>query len=399
MASQRVGILTAGGIAPCLSAAVSCLIESYGRLAPTTEILCYRHGYSGLLRGDSFLVNAEMARSIGFLSAFGGSAIGNSRVKLTNGEDCRRRGLIDEGEDPQAVAAERLSRDGISILHTIGGDDTNAVAAQLADRLCAEGRPVAIVGLPKTIDNDIVPIALTLGASTAAQESSHFFTHIVNECTSAPRMLIVYEIMGRHCGWLTAAAAIRYRKWLDRKKFLPAMGLDRRRWDIHGIYLPEMRWDMGSEIARLRKIMETTGNVNLFISEGAGVETIISEMEREGLDIPRDAFGHVKLDRINPGKWFGEQLAVHIGAEKTLVQKSGYFARSAPPNGVDLRLIAKSTELAAREALAGRSGVIGLDEERGGKLALIAFDRIQGGRPYDVTCKEFRQLCEGIGQG
>ncbi|MDR0678944.1 MAG: pyrophosphate--fructose-6-phosphate 1-phosphotransferase [Puniceicoccales bacterium] len=398
MAPQRVGILTAGGIAPCLSAAVGCLIESYGRLAPAAEILCYRHGYSGLLRGDFFPVSAEMARSVGCLATFGGSAIGNSRVKLTNGEDCRRRGLIGEGEDPQAVAAERISRDGISVLHTIGGDDTNAVAAQLADRFAVDGRPVAVVGLPKTIDNDVIPITLTLGADTAAQESAHFFSHVANECTSAPRMLIVHEVMGRHCGWLTAAAAIRYRSWLDRQEFLPAMGLDRRRWDIHGVYLPEMHWDMGIEIARLREVMETVGNVNLFVSEGAGVETIVAEMEREGLDVPRDAFGHVKLDRINPGKWFGAQLAIHIGAEKTLVQKSGYFARSSPPNGVDLRLIRESAELAAASALAGQSGVVGLDGERGGKLSLIAFDRIRGGKPYDVGCKEFRQLCKGIGQ-
>ncbi|MDR2664447.1 MAG: pyrophosphate--fructose-6-phosphate 1-phosphotransferase [Puniceicoccales bacterium] len=398
MAQQRIGILTAGGIAPCLSAAVGCLIEGYGRLTPSAEILCYRNGYAGLLRGDSFTVTAAAVRSVGRLLAFGGSAIGNSRVKLTNGEDCRRRGLIGEGEDPQKVATERLSRDRISILHTIGGDDTSAVAAQLAERLSAEGRPVAVVGLPKTIDNDIAPISLTLGAHTAAQESSHFFSHIVNECTSAPRMLIVHEVMGRHCGWLTAAAALHYRSGLDGREFLPAMGLDRRRWEIHGIYLPEMRWDMAAEIDRLQQVMESVGNVNLFVSEGAGVETIVSEMEREGLDVPRDAFGHVKLDRINPGKWFGEQLAVHIGAEKTLVQKSGYFARSAPPNDQDLCLIRESAELAIGEALAGRSGVVGRDGERGDRLALIAFGRIHGGKPYDPNCEEFRRLLAEIGQ-
>jgi pyrophosphate--fructose-6-phosphate 1-phosphotransferase len=288
--------------------------------------------------------------------------------------------------------------DRIEILHTIGGDDTNAVAAQLAAKLCGDGHPIAVVGLPKTIDNDVFPITLTLGADTAAQESAAFFDHIANECTTAPRMLIVHEVMGRHCGWLTASAAIRYRNLLSEKKFLPEIGLDRRRWDIHGVYIPELQWDMAAEIDRLRRIMETVGNVNLFVSEGAGLETILNEMEAEGADIPRDAFGHVKLDRINPGKWFGEHLAAHIGAEKTLVQKSGYFARSSPPNAVDLRLIQESASMAVDCALAGKSGVVGRDVELGGALSLIDFGRISGGKPFDSKCEAYVRLVSEIGQ-
>ncbi|MDR2667820.1 MAG: pyrophosphate--fructose-6-phosphate 1-phosphotransferase [Puniceicoccales bacterium] len=398
MAKRRVGILTAGGIAPCLSAAISCLIERYGKIDSETEIICYRHGYAGLLLGDSFTVSPGARRSIARLKAFGGSAIGNSRVKLSNGDDCRRRGLIGEGEDPQTVACKQLEKDDIAILHTIGGDDTSAVAAQLAKHLTENGHEIAVVGLPKTIDNDIAPITLTLGADSAAQESAAFFSHVVNECTTAPRMLIVHEVMGRNCGWLTATSAMDYRRWLDRQKFLPSMGLDRLRWEIHGVYIPELQWHMASEIERLRRTMDSVGNVNLFVSEGAGIETILKEMEVEGLEIPRDAFGHVKLDRINPGKWFGEQLAAHIGAEKTLVQKSGYFARSSAPNAKDLKLIADSANLAVECALAGKSGVVGLDERLNGALGLISFEHISGGKHYDPNAAEYRSLLGEIGQ-
>jgi len=68
-----------------------------------------------------------------------------------------------------------------------------------------------------------------------------------------------------------------------------------------------------------------------FISAGAGVATIGAEMEARGEAAPRSAFGHVKLDAVNPGKWFGEQFSKMIGAEKVLVQKGGYFARAASP--------------------------------------------------------------------
>ena len=114
-----------------------------------------------------------------------------------------------------------------------------------------------------------------------------------------------------------------------------------------------MTIDLKAEAARLRRVMDRQGCVNLFVSEGAGVESIVREMEAAGEAVPRDAFGHVKLDAVNPGAWFGKQFAAMIGAEKTLVQKSGYFARSAPANAEDLRLIRRCADLAVQCALDG----------------------------------------------
>ncbi|MDR3117468.1 MAG: pyrophosphate--fructose-6-phosphate 1-phosphotransferase [Puniceicoccales bacterium] len=398
MRIRRVGILTAGGIAPCLSAAVGSLIAAYGQRDPAVEIRCYRFGYAGLLRGDSFAVTGEMRRCADRLLYFGGSVLGNSRVKLENQSDCLRRRLVEEGQDPQAVAAERLAADGIDVLHTIGGDDTSAVAAGLAERLAREGHPMAVIGLPKTVDNDIHPIVQTLGAATAAEESAKFFTHAVNECTTNPHMLVVHEVMGRNCGWLTAEAALRYRSWLDRQQLLASIGLSRERWDLHGVYLPELELDIAREGERLARVMAAVGNVNIFVSEGAGVTTVLGEMEREGRTVPRDAFGHVQLDRVNLGQWLGERLARDIGAEKLLVQKSGYFARSSAPNAEDLQLIRDTVQLAVGHAFLGGSGVVGRDREMGGQLALIDFSRIRGGQPFDPSTAPFRELLLSIGQ-
>jgi len=84
-----------------------------------------------------------------------------------------------------------------------------------------------------------------------------------------------------------------------------------------------MNLDLKAEAERLRSIMDEQDCVNLFISEGAGVLDIVKEMEAKGEDVPRDAFGHVRLDKVNPGQWFGKQFAEMIGAEKVMVQKSG----------------------------------------------------------------------------
>ena len=156
----------------------------------------------------------------------------NSRVKLTNIADCVARGLVTEGQDPQQVAADQLVADGVDVLHTIGGDDTNTAAADLAAYLAEHNYGLGVVGLPKTIDNDVYPIAQSLGAWTAADEGAHYFSNIVSEHTSNTRMLIVHEVMGRHCGWLTAATAVSYRGLLAQTQWLEALGVSRARREI-----------------------------------------------------------------------------------------------------------------------------------------------------------------------
>ena len=398
MSVRRVALLTAGGFAPCLSSAVGGLIERYTEIDPTIDIIAYQHGYHGLLRGDSIHVDEQARAHAGVLQRFGGSPIGNSRVKLTNAADLVRRGLVQEGQDPLEVAAEQLRRDGVDVLHTIGGDDTNTTAADLAAYLHDNDYELTVVGLPKTIDNDIVPIRQSLGAWTAAEQASLFAQNIIGEHRSNPRMLIIHEVMGRNCGWLTAAAARKYTEWLDTQEWVPSIGLTKERWAIHAVFLPELALDIEAESARLRTVMDTVGNVNIFLSEGAGVPEIIAQMEASGEEVQRDPFGHVKLDTINPGQWFARQFAKRVGAEKVMVQKSGYFSRSAHANYQDLRLIQSMTDLAVQSALEGTSGVIGHDEEDGDRLKAIAFPRIAGGKPFDVSQAWFQELASRLGQ-
>ena len=398
MSIRRVALLTAGGYAPCLSSAVGGLIERYTELAPDVEIIAYKYGYQGLLTGDYLTVTDAVREKAGLLHEYGGSPIGNSRVKLTNTKDLLKRGLVPEGVDPLEFAAKRLTDDGVDVLHTIGGDDTNTTAADLAKHVEDSGHPIVVVGLPKTIDNDIVPIRQSLGADTAAEQGARFAANIVAEHNSGARMLIVHEVMGRNCGWLTAATAKKYREWLDTREWLPEFGLSREAWDVHGVYVPEAELDVDAEAQRLRGVMDELGCVTLFVSEGAGVPEIVAAMEAAGEDIPRDAFGHVRLNEINPGAWFAKQFADKLGAEKVNVQKSGYFSRSAPANEYDLALIKSMTDLAVEKALAGEPGVIGNDEERGDELRAIEFERIAGHKPFDITQQWYIDLLADIGQ-
>ncbi len=395
---KKIAFLTAGGIAPCLSASIGALIERYNELAPDAEMIGYLNGYQGLLLGRSIPFAAAVKKNFDVLYEFGGSAIGNSRVKLTNRKDCTKRGLVEEGQDPLQVAAEQLQRDGIDILHTIGGDDTNTAAADLAKYLEDHDYGLTVVGLPKTVDNDVFPVAQTLGAWTAAEQGAVFFENVANENTTSSRQLLIHEVMGRHCGWLTAATAHEYRKRLEGRRWLPELNLTRERWEVHAVWIPEMELDFDAEVARLARIMNEHDCVNLFLSEGAGTDAIVREKETLGEGLARDAFGHVRLDDLNPGQWFAEQLSERLSAAKVLVQKSGYFARSAKPNARDLDLIRQSAAIAVAAALEGRSGVAALDLEAGAAMSIVAFERIAGGKPFEIDEPWFEDLLTAIGQ-
>tara|TARA_Y100001934_G_scaffold276359_1_gene372679 strand:+ start:109 stop:1299 length:1191 start_codon:yes stop_codon:yes gene_type:complete len=394
----RVAFLTAGGLAPCLSSSISLLIEEYSKLDIDIEFFAYKNGYKGLLNGDIISIPNHVANNVEHIISYGGSFIGNSRVKLTNIEDCIKNGYINENENPLTKAANQLKLDNINILHTIGGDDTNTTAGDLVKYLNENNYDLTVVGLPKTVDNDVYPIHQTLGAITAAQQGSLFFNNIVNENTTSSRQLIIHEVMGRNCGWLTAATAYEYRKLLENKVFIPEIMLDKKKWDIHAIYIPEQELDFQSECQRLNQIMDKIDCVNIFLSEGAGLQTILNEMKTKGEDIKYDAFGHVRLDEINPGLWFAKNFKNELKADKVLVQKSGYFSRSAAPNIEDINLIRKSSKIAVQSALNSQSGVVGLDEENNNQMSCIEFKRIKGGKPFNTNIDWFNKMLIEIKQ-
>ena len=399
---KKVAFLTAGGLAPCLSSSIGFLIDEYNKKAPNVEMIGYINGYMGLLKGDSIPVTPEVRKNALVLTKHGGSPIGHSRVKLTNVKDCVKRGLVKEGQDPLKVAADQLVKDGVDVLHTIGGDDTNTTAADLAAYLATNNYPLIVVGLPKTIDNDVYPIKQSLGAWTAAEEGAKFFMNVVKENSANPRALTIHEVMGRNCGWLTYKTAQYYRKMLlsmeKKGLFLPEFNQTLARQDVHAVYVPECKIDFKAEAKRLLEIMDKVDSVNIFVSEGAGVKDIIAEMKKRGEEVPVDAFGHPRLDKVNVGQYIGKRFGELLKAEKVQVFKSGYFARAAAPNKKDLGLIEKCARKAVECALTGVSGVVGPDENASAVIRACEFPRIKGGKPFNVRKGSFRKILSDIGQ-
>jgi len=404
---MNVAMMTSGGLAPCLSSAVAYLIEFWaaalkeGKISEL-NIRMYYDGYKGVLTGDSKVLSADIYDDCSCLHELGGSPIGNSRVKLTNIADCIKRGFCKEGEDPLEVAAQRLIKDEVNVLHTIGGDDTNTQAAELSKYILEKhGGKVVVVGMPKTIDNDVFPIVQTFGADTAAQQGAIFFENVVSESSANPRMLIIHEVMGRDSGYLCAATAKKYRDSLvNATKFVgPGFTVSQKSRDVHAVWIPEIPLDIIEEGERLKAVMDETGCVNVFLSEGAGVEEIVAEMLSAGKAVERDSFGHISLAKVNPGEYFANRLKDLLGAEKALVQKSGYFARSAKSNDFDRKLIRECAEIGVASAIEGVSGCMGQDEDKEGTpVRAIEFERIKGHKPFDTEQAWFKELLKEIGQ-
>ena len=224
--------------------------------------------------------------------------------------------IYTEGTSSIRGCSESIKKDRIDILHTIGGDDTNLTAGDLVKFSFKNNYHLTVVGLPKTIDNDIYPIKQTLGAYTAAEQTSIFFQNIVNENTTSSRQLIIHEIMGRNCGWLTAYSAYLYRQSLENKTFLPELLTSKEKWDIHAIYIPEINYNFENEYLRLRKVMDTYDCVNIFFSEGAGLNMVVQDLISKNEDVDYDAFGHVRIDEINSGQWFAKIFKDKLSADK-----------------------------------------------------------------------------------
>ena len=138
------------------------------------------------------------------------------------------------------------------------------------------------------------------------------------------------------------------------------------------------------------------GMVAVLGSEIEKIEKIIEENKKLGETISRDAFGHIELDKLNAGIWFADQFGKKLNARKILVQKSGYFGRSAKANTKDLDLIFKVADYAVSSAISGISGLVGWDEDNSNKLSCINFNRIKGGKPFDTSLSWYTKMTQEI---
>jgi phosphofructokinase-like protein len=299
---MRVGVLTGGGDCPGLNAVIRAVVRK-GVRQYGFEFVGYRDGWRGPLEGDTMALGVEQCRGI---LPRGGTILGSSRTnpfKIENGVE---------------LIKDNLAAAGVDALVAIGGEDTLGVATRLADL------GVQVVGVPKTIDNDLSGTDFTFGFDTAVNIATEAIDRLHTTAESHHRVLVV-EVMGRHAGWIALHSGI-------------AGGAST-------VLIPEQPFDIEAVCAQVETRFKTHYAPIIVVSEGAvptegGDMTLVSGEQ--------DAFGHVRLGGI------GDRLAGEIerrtGKEARAVVL-GHIQRGGTPTAFD-RWLATRFGLHAIDAVA-----------------------------------------------
>lgn len=299
---MRVGVLTGGGDCPGLNAVIRAVVRK-GVRVHQFEFVGYRNGWKGPLEGHTMELGIKQCRGI---LPRGGTILGSSRTNP----------FKVEGGVEQITA--NLERDGVDALIAIGGEDTLGVATKLAEL------GVNVVGVPKTIDNDLSGTDFTFGFDTAVNIATEAIDRLHTTAESHERVLVV-EVMGRHAGWIALHSGI-------------AGGASM-------VLIPEMPFDIDEVCALVERRFETRYAPIVVVSEGAvpkeGGEMTLQSGEK-------DAFGHVRLGGI--GDRLAREIEDRTGKEARAVVL-GHIQRGGTPTAFD-RWLATRFGLQAADAVA-----------------------------------------------
>ncbi len=316
---MRVGVLTGGGDCPGLNAVIRAVVRK-GVKVHDFEFVGYRNGWLGPLEGHTVELGVPEVRGI---LPRGGTILGSSRTNPFKIE-----GGVEQIKD-------NLAAQGVDALIAIGGEDTLGVATKLADL------GVNVVGVPKTIDNDLSGTDFTFGFDTAVNIATEAIDRLHTTAESHHRVLVV-EVMGRHAGWIALHSGI-------------AGG-------ANIVLIPEQPFDIEEVCRLIESRFESRFSPILVVSEGAipkegGNMTLVSG--------EKDAFGHVRLGGI--GDRLAHEIESRTGKEARAVVL-GHVQRGGTPTAFD-RWLATRFGLQAVDAVA--------DGEFGTMMALRGTDIVR----------------------
>ena len=304
---MRVGVLTGGGDCPGLNAVIRAIVRK--SVLCGDEVVGFRDGWRGVLEGDT--VPMDLAAVRGILPR-GGTVLGTSRTNPY---------ALEGGADRVLATLERL---GVDALIPIGGEDTLGVATKLAEA------GVRVVGVPKTIDNDLDATDYTFGFDTALGVATEAIDRLHTTGDSHHRTLVV-EVMGRHAGWIALHAGM-------------AGGAT-------VVLIPEQPFDVDAVVEHCQRRFDSGYSPIVVVSEGAkpkNGDLVTSTGEK-------DAFGHVRLGGI--GTALASLIEQRTGREARAVVL-GHIQRGGTPSPFD-RVLATRFGLAALDAVhAGETGIM-----------------------------------------
>lgn len=317
----RAGIVTCGGLCPGLNNVIRSLFLELRHAYGVPEVLGFQGGYQGLdpaRSGEPLVLTPEFVAGI---HKEGGTVLGTSR------------GPVDVG-----AAVENLIRRGVDLLFTIGGDGTQRGGNDLFQEARRRGHALAVVGIPKTIDNDVAFVTRTFGYLTAVEEAAKALHRAHTEGCSVPNGVSLVKLMGRHAGFIAAGATVASQ-------------------DVNFTLVPEVPFKLDGPrgfLVALEQRVRQRGHAVVVVAEGAGQELLNSG------GAERDASGNVKLQDI--GLFLRQRIEAHFQTVGVpLVMRyfdPSYLVRSSPANAEDAILTDLFARHAVHAAMAGKTGLV-----------------------------------------
>ncbi|MBI4559736.1 MAG: ATP-dependent 6-phosphofructokinase [Candidatus Hydrogenedentes bacterium] len=317
----RAGIVTCGGLCPGLNNVIRSLVYGLHHQYGVKEVLGFRDGYRGLdpQRGEEPIpLTLDLVDDI---HEEGGTILGTSR------------GPVDT-----KTAVDNLIRLEIDALFTVGGDGTQRGAKSLYEEAMRREYPLAVVGVPKTIDNDVHFVARTFGFSTAVEAAREVIANAHTEAHSVHNGVSVVKLMGRHAGFIAATATVASQ-------------------DVNFCLIPESPFVLngdGGFLAALQRRLVARRHAVIVVAEGAGQDLIPGETGAV------DASGNAKLEDI--GKFLCDEITKCFKAQELEVVvryfDPSYQIRSRPANSDDAVLCDRFARGAVHAAMAGKTGMI-----------------------------------------
>ncbi len=315
----KVGIVTCGGLCPGLNDVIRGLVMELGKHYGVTEITGFRHGYAGMVAGGSEPVRLT-PEAVHTINEQGGTILGTSRG----------------AQDANAVVDQLVARQ-IDILFVIGGDGSMHGAAKIAAALRERQLPIGVIGIPKTIDNDIPFIGQSFGFVTAFSAAAKSINAAMVEARAAIGGVGLVKLMGRHSGFIACYAA-----------------LATHHADF--VLIPEVPFGLDGPsglLTTLHQRVKERGSAVVVVAEGAGQEILTASGDT-------DESGNARLADI--GVHLKNKITEHFAAQGTPLTckyiDPGYMIRSVPADPHDSVYCIRLAQAAVHAGMAGRTDMV-----------------------------------------
>jgi 6-phosphofructokinase 1 len=355
-ATTRAAIVTCGGLCPGLNNVIRSITRELNFGYGVTSVLGIRGGYKGLDPSRGKPPIALTDDIVGGIHKDGGTLLGTSR------------GPVDV-----SIAVDFLIDQKVDILFTVGGDGTQRGGNEFYQEAKKRGRPLAVVGIPKTIDNDVSYVSRTFGFGTAVDEAVRVIDSAHTEARSVDNGVSVVKLMGRHAGFIAAAATVASQ-------------------DVNFCLVPEQSFSLQGLLAALEKRLVNKGHAVIVVAEGAGQDLL-------GKSGEKDASGNTKLEDI--GHFLRDAIGAHFKSRDIeMIMRyfdPSYQIRGCPANTEDSLLCDRMARHAVHAAMSGRTGLV--ISYLHGQFVHVPIDIIAaGGKRVDLDGELWRAVLSTTGQ-